>query len=724
MANENKDVLRIVDTLANVQANMRNKQIAFETTNSRIVVKDAGGSLHYFAKAGTVDDTDILISDNTTDAFRVRQDVNEYVNISTVDSTEIMSFGNTSINPEFRYLGTGKFGIGVTPAQKFEIGSNDNSDRISIYHDNTDAYIKTSDGSIIVMTDEGTDTDTKLQIKGKETGRGFLEFYDQNDSEYLQMYVHNGVARILTAGISPSVLDFQYTAQAGARFYNSCSEGETQTVDIAGHKTSGTKATAKLGVGVHTDQVLSIYNAQGYYFDNTVRFVDGTVGAPSIAFHSEIDTGFWRPGTNCVACSVNGSEVWRVDANGDLGVGESSPGFRLVSKDTNAGGILACLLCQNNSTTAGSEAGIVFATTTATVTTASSVPAWIGTSRSDNFFRIKTGPAALASLTTAIIVDTSQRMGIGVTPAQKFEIGSTDNSDRISIYHDNSHAYFDTDDGYIFLRTVESGAHLTVALRGDGAGGSSFRIYDANNTNYVNMQAIAGRLELKTVGASNSDIYIQEPGDANIYLFGPDGAEGNTPFLGITGWKTGGTKDQMQFAVGVHADQVGSIYGCANGYYIDHNLGIKVTSPQKTLDVAGTIQFDLTASDADAMTIKVGGTTYYYGDTSNQIHRFYQGMAIFGSSLDINTGYANAATARSNQVSIKGKSFIYVNAQTGADYFAFADKWTDQTLWIYNDGATTAYIDDDETQGISICAGAHALCMWRPVDDKWYQIGG
>lgn len=116
MASENKDVLRVVDTLANVQANIRNKQISFETTNDRIVVKDAVGAFHYFSKDADINPTDITITDNIVDAFRVREDTNDYINVDTDNTTPIMYFGNATTNPEYRFLGTGRFGIGKTPA--------------------------------------------------------------------------------------------------------------------------------------------------------------------------------------------------------------------------------------------------------------------------------------------------------------------------------------------------------------------------------------------------------------------------------------------------------------------------------------------------------------------------------------------------------------------------------------------------------------------------------
>ncbi len=70
-----------------------------------------------------------------------------------------------------------KFDIGT-----LSIASADATDKVSISHDNTNAYIQTDDGSIILKTDEGTNTHCLVEIHGKGTGNGQLRVFRNGDT--------------------------------------------------------------------------------------------------------------------------------------------------------------------------------------------------------------------------------------------------------------------------------------------------------------------------------------------------------------------------------------------------------------------------------------------------------------------------------------------------------------------------------------------------------------
>lgn len=55
-----------------------------------------------------------------------------------------------------------------------------------------------------------------------------------------------------------------------------------------------------------------------------LTFGDGTVGAPSIAFSDDTDTGFWSPGDGSIAASLDGVQVWTLDGSGATLLGGTS----------------------------------------------------------------------------------------------------------------------------------------------------------------------------------------------------------------------------------------------------------------------------------------------------------------------------------------------------------------------------------------------------------------
>lgn len=80
------------------------------------------------------------------------------------------------------------------------------ADYLDLLLDGTDAFIKWSDGTLVLMTDEGTNTVTKVDIKGKGTGWGTIRIFDEDDAEYLTLVSSTGAGFIETGGSSPSYL--------------------------------------------------------------------------------------------------------------------------------------------------------------------------------------------------------------------------------------------------------------------------------------------------------------------------------------------------------------------------------------------------------------------------------------------------------------------------------------------------------------------------------------
>lgn len=63
--------------------------------------------------------------------------------------------------------------------------------------------------------------------------------------------------------------------------------------------------------------------------DGKILTVDGSASLPSLSFSGDTNTGLFRPTTDVIGFANAGSESARLDASGNLGIGQNSPSYRL-----------------------------------------------------------------------------------------------------------------------------------------------------------------------------------------------------------------------------------------------------------------------------------------------------------------------------------------------------------------------------------------------------------
>jgi len=164
-----------------------------------------------------------------------------------------------------------------------KVMSTDESNYVSIGHDNTDAYFKTDDGAFVFLTDEGTNTNTFMELNGKGTGYAVLRIYDQDDAEYLQLDAASGNGEVYTAGSSPVGLSLQPNAACDVDVFGSAANNKTPELTISGFRDGGTKDTLQIGVGVDVDQHASYDGVPGHLFSN--KMTVGSLVAGSGTLH-------------------------------------------------------------------------------------------------------------------------------------------------------------------------------------------------------------------------------------------------------------------------------------------------------------------------------------------------------------------------------------------------------------------------------------------------------
>lgn len=65
------------------------------------------------------------------------------------------------------------------------------------------------------------------------------------------------------------------------------------------------------------------------YLSSGFLFTDGTVGAPSISFVNNTNTGIYRPVNKTIGFSIDGTEKMRINASGNVGIGTTNPSYVL-----------------------------------------------------------------------------------------------------------------------------------------------------------------------------------------------------------------------------------------------------------------------------------------------------------------------------------------------------------------------------------------------------------
>ena len=288
----------------------------------------------------------------------------------------------------------------------------------------------------------GTNTgDQTITLTGDVTGSGTGSFVTSiaNDSITLAKVAHMATASLLgrnTAGIGTVEVLSASTARSLLGLGTIATQ-DASSVAITG----GTINGATVGATTAATGAFTSLSATGI---TTVS--SGTALLPSIVSTTgTADTGLWFPAADTLAASTAGVERVRISSTGNVGIGATSPGYKL---DVNGTGRVSGVLTANDfATTTGTfqftspYAGTLNLTSQqagqkANISATSPGGKALTMSSADALATIATMPGVPLAISTAnterIRIDTAGNVGIGTTsPSAKLQIDGIAGSDPV-----------------------------------------------------------------------------------------------------------------------------------------------------------------------------------------------------------------------------------------------------------------------------------------------------
>jgi len=475
------------------------------------------------------------------------------------------------------------------------------------------------------------------------------------------------------------------------------------TVPIAKGGTNATSQTTNGiayydGTKITTDSDLT-YNgsalvSNGSVFSNGqfAGFGGGAAATPSFSFNGDLTTGIFNPANNVIGFATGGIERVRIDPNGKVGIGSTSPSSELsVAGDTYLDGTLTTTGTAKLGTLTGLLSGangtvgvatvsspLSFSGNTLTLSTAGN---WTGTFDGQegswyvaNSFSTTSANAWLGGKSTTNLAEGTNLYFTNARARTALSVSSP-------LTYNSSTGVFGL--GQVPLGTNVSGV-LPVANGGTGTGTQS-----ANGVAYYDgtkLTSDASKLEY-----DGTDLSVWTGNVISSQFIGGSGNPASTPQFTFQGDETTGIFNPANNVIGFATGGIERVRIDQNG-----NLGVGTTSPAYPLSVVGSSGTTLYAQNTDASSpVAVFQTTGgLYGPEGNiQVGGSNGGVII--SSDPHNSGGTVSATSGTLALGTNNQAYtplILNNNRVGVNVNYFAPNISAELEVSANGSATDLFM--------------------------------